>query len=135
MPFACYHSEERPSIRQHGGSRRVSLGSSAKLCFETYVVEVSPEDTYWRHIFFISVMNVFIVVVTKREHDDAKNERDTVDVDRGKTEARLYVLFYLYFLKGRGGWMLRSCRNVQRIFVLILYLTAFNAQVNPLPAV
>lgn len=25
--------------------------------------------------------------------------------------------------------MLKSCRNVQRVFVLILYLTAFNAQV------
>lgn len=53
--------------------------------------------------------------------------------DRGKTEAVLYVLFYLsfffFFLRAEGGWTLKSCRNVQRIFVLILYLTAFNAQV------
>lgn len=52
----------------------------------------------------------FLVSVAKREYDDANNERT-------ETEAPLYVWFDLDSLK--GGWMLRSCRNVQQIFVLI----------------
>lgn len=58
--------------------------------------------------------------------------------DRGKTEAVLYVSSFIYVIlkqtnkknnNNNKEWMLKSCRNVQRIFLLILYLTAFNAQV------
>lgn len=56
------------------------------------------------------------------------------DVAGIEASMRLYCMFPLYLChlkkkKKDKEWMLKSCRNVQRIFLLILYFTAFNAQV------